>query len=281
MQCLSPFSRRNPKGTSNADRITVPCGKCLSCLSRRRSSWSFRLKKELDVATSAYFITLTYDDDHLPHSDCGAPVVCKKDVQLFFKRFRKKLYPVKIRYFLVSEYGENTHRPHYHLILFNFPRSLDLSVFLNKSWIYGHCHVGSVTSASIHYVTKYCLALDDVSDEIVRPFMLCSTKPALGSNYLTSAMKTWHIDGLRSYVMNDGFKQCLPRYYRDKIFDEFQKEDIRNIQLKSIRQAEMDYDNKYGEYDERVQRGLSSMLNEQKQDYIRKKKNQMKKNSKF
>ena len=58
---LSPANGRGAK-----DRITIPCGKCLPCKMRKRSSWSFRLVQELRYSKSAYFITLTYDDFNVP-----------------------------------------------------------------------------------------------------------------------------------------------------------------------------------------------------------------------
>lgn len=53
-------------------------------------------------------------------------VVCKKDVQNFLKRLRWRISKIqnitkdesKIRYYISSEYGPTTYRPHYHGILF-------------------------------------------------------------------------------------------------------------------------------------------------------------------
>lgn len=47
---------------------TVPygCGKCYNCKATRIQQWSFRLQKELEGSTSAYFVTLTYDTHHVP-----------------------------------------------------------------------------------------------------------------------------------------------------------------------------------------------------------------------
>ena len=70
---------------------------------------------------SCIFLTLTYDDDHLPPN--GSLV--KSDLQKFFKRLRKNSGK-KMAYFACGEYGEQTARCHYHVILFG----LD---FLSKS----------------------------------------------------------------------------------------------------------------------------------------------------
>jgi len=44
----------------------IPCGGCLNCLENRRAVWTFRIIQELDVAETARFVTLTYDEKHLP-----------------------------------------------------------------------------------------------------------------------------------------------------------------------------------------------------------------------
>lgn len=66
MRCISPLSVRRPDGLSSKDRITVPCGKCVECLSKKRSDWSIRLINEERTSASAFFVTLTYDDVNLP-----------------------------------------------------------------------------------------------------------------------------------------------------------------------------------------------------------------------
>ena len=282
MICLSPISLVDPKGTSNAQRITVPCGKCLSCLSRRRDDWSFRLKQEVKICTSAFFITLTYSDENLPRSDCGLPCVSKRDVQLFMKRLRKSIEPFKIRYFLVSEYGSKTFRPHYHFILFNLPKSFDVDKIIKDAWQKGNIDVGTVTAASIHYVTKYCLSYAELPKNFERPFMLCSRKPALGSNYLTDNMREWHNDDLKNYIVSDGYKQCLPRYYRDRLFSKEQREIISEKTLKMVRANELKLDNKTSKFNNsRIPFGFSSWTTEKKLDYIRKQKLKLSKDSKL
>ena len=62
MECVSPIRIRHP---TTGEFIDVPCGKCVFCLSRRRTSWVFRLKQELKYRMNALFLTLTYDDDNV------------------------------------------------------------------------------------------------------------------------------------------------------------------------------------------------------------------------
>ena len=94
-------------------------------LLRRRANWAKRLIAEYRLNPGdTWFCTITYDDEHLPFSfdddDLPQVDVSKRDVQLWFKRIREN-YGARlghIRYFIVSEFGENTLRPHYHAIIF-------------------------------------------------------------------------------------------------------------------------------------------------------------------
>ena len=175
MQCFEPISIRNPKGLSAADRITVPCGKCAACLQNRRGEWTNRLKIELEDATSAFFITLTYNEEHVTY--CNVASLVKSDLQKFIKRLRKSIEPYKIRYYAVGEYGTITNRPHYHIILFNLP--VDKIDNVRKAWTdkqgeeIGHIDVGAVTGASIHYVTKYHINKNTSPTECSHHSALC------------------------------------------------------------------------------------------------------------
>lgn len=50
----------------NSDVLVVPCGKCLACLKNKQSSMVVRCLREAEKRGSFAFMTLTYDDDHLP-----------------------------------------------------------------------------------------------------------------------------------------------------------------------------------------------------------------------
>ena len=46
--------------------IQVPCGKCYVCRRMRSKTWSVRLLHESSEHSANVFLTLTYDDEHLP-----------------------------------------------------------------------------------------------------------------------------------------------------------------------------------------------------------------------
>lgn len=274
MQCLSPLSIPNSRyGLYNGEyaRILVPCGKCEACLSRKRQDWFFRLKQELKLHDDSYFITLTYDECNLP-KDMS---VNKRDCQLFLKRLRKKIEPYKIRYFLVSEYGPTTLRPHYHLILFGSLGCKDVESVISESWNNGFVTVGTVTDASINYTCKYCINKSIEIENRNPNFALMSTHPALGSNYVERYL-SYHKSGSKFYCTDEfGRKQAMPRYYRVKIFND--KERRLHSKL-----CESDASDKFEQLATLYPSQNPYLLDiQQKQDYQRRMKNTLEKTSKL
>lgn len=104
--------------------ISIPCGKCAECRLTKSKEWADRCILELDHCKKAIFVTLTYDEGHVPRlflQQSGQTIMTlkKRDVQLFLKRLRKKLDGDYLcRFLCAGEYGETNQRPHYHLIIF-------------------------------------------------------------------------------------------------------------------------------------------------------------------
>lgn len=193
--------------------VTVPCGRCVFCMATRRSDWSTRLYYESRQHFNSKFITLTYANPHLTFKQGNSQLV-KSDLQKFFKRLRKAGY--SLRYFACGEYGSRTFRPHYHVLLF-----CDIGEYaIRKAWPLGQVHVGQITQASIMYCLGYIVNGKGWKMKHHRqpPFNTMSRKPGLGANYLTPAMIRWHQDSRKNYVLVDGQKRHLPRYYKGKIF---------------------------------------------------------------
>ena len=119
---------------------------------------------ELRFHDQSSFLTLTYDDEHMPRD--GSLVV--SDFQGFMKRLRERI-SVPIRYYHCGEYGDDLDRPHYHAILFGFDFRSDLyrsrrtrtghqiwsSHLLDSVWGKGFARVGSVSFDSCAYVARY------------------------------------------------------------------------------------------------------------------------------
>lgn len=153
-QCTGPISINHNDGNGT---IPVPCGKCPNCVARRISAWSHRLMMEDKISNSAWFVTLTYDNEHVPITKKKFMTVKKKHIQDFFKRLRYySPKGVKIKYYAASEYGSQTMRPHYHIILFNAdPHHVELAWRDKSGTPLGTCYFGTVTAASVGYSLKY------------------------------------------------------------------------------------------------------------------------------
>lgn len=248
MGCTTPFTVEHKL----QGRIPVPCGKCPQCIARRISGWSFRLLQEEKNSTSAQFITLTYDTKHVPITRNGFMSLCKRDVQLFFKRLRKaqdsyyldkpQLQNESIKYYAVGEYGGKTLRPHYHIIMFNARIEL-----IQDAWQNGNVHYGQVTGASVGYTMKYISKPGRIpqhrNDDRIPEFSLMSK--GLGQAYLSDNMIRWHHDDInnRMYCNIEGGKKiAMPRYYKQKIYTETERKAAgyhqRQEQVKRQREAE-------------------------------------------
>lgn len=222
---MTPFT---VKQKLTQQSVAVPCGRCPACFARRASAWSFRLMQEEKRSISSHFITLTYDTKFVPITNRGFMSLDLRDVQLFFKRLRK--HPSnrdrKIRYFAVGEYGGQTNRPHYHIILFNAAVES-----IQSAWTQGTVHYGSVSGASIGYCLKYMSKVSRIpahqNDDRKSESALMSK--GLGSNYLTPSMKKWHLAAKndRMYCNLEGGKKItMPRYYKQIIYNEDERKQI-------------------------------------------------------
>lgn len=190
------------------------------CQSNRRQDWALRLREELVQHESAIFITLTYNDESI-FLDGN---VYKSHFQTFLKNFRERVRPTKVRFYAVGEYGSKYFRPHYHAILFG----IDASVYdiLVDTWNEGFVHLGEVNEASIMYVAKYHVNKTHYPAGLNPPFVLMSLKPGIGSNYV-DRMAEFHSESIdRCYVPNFEKKQRMPRYFKNKLYDEGQREEI-------------------------------------------------------
>jgi len=76
------YRRVSFKETDEHDRqISLPCGQCIGCRLERSRQWAMRCIHEAQLHQNNCFITLTYDDEHLP-KDLSLD---HRDFQLFFR----------------------------------------------------------------------------------------------------------------------------------------------------------------------------------------------------
>ena len=126
--------------------ILCPCKKCNGCIMDRGKSWANRMEMELPYHKQAWFLTITYDNDHVPKSynqglginpetgeiEIENLTLNYDDLEKFWKRLRRWLeyhgraiyteYKGQTKndlmYYAGGEYGGKTHRPHYHAIVY-------------------------------------------------------------------------------------------------------------------------------------------------------------------
>ena len=190
-----PIARPGPdfvKVVDGVERVVssvlVPCGKCLGCREDNARAWALRAEIEAERWKGGLFLTLTYNDEHLPRDLLPS----KRDFQLFLKRFRKAVGVCGIRFLASGEKGEQFGRPHYHALLFGeglrlveleglrLLRPGDNPLYewplLEECWPFGFSSVGDVSPASAIYVARYGLKSVDADGS----FLLASRRPGLG-----------------------------------------------------------------------------------------------------
>lgn len=260
MSCYRPLSvMRSESGELAFSRpvrgverngFELPCGVCFGCKMERARQWSVRCQHEAQQWDNSSFVTLTYDDDHLPwHGSLDTNAL-----QRFLKRLRWALSGVQtapdsdfrpIRYFACGEYGETTKRAHYHLLLYNvrfedrvkYDDKTYTSKMLSDLWPCGSHLIGDVNPRSTSYVAGYCVKKvrrnfwnrdlvereygvtnPETGEFVVRPqeFQLFSRRPGIGLFWYNR----FKGDLKNGYIMRDGSKEPIPRYYLNKIKQE-------------------------------------------------------------
>ena len=214
MRCLYPW-------WSEKEKAFFPCGHCFACRRAKASEWATRLIVELPYWSKYSFITLTYDDEHLPISDTSIyPTLKPKDLQDFWKRLRK-CCDSKIKYFACGEYGGRFARPHYHAIVFGVGTSKEDMDTVTDCWSKGRTSNDYVNPASINYVVGYVMKKYGTrrNDEeytkkgLEIPFQRCSR--GIGLAYALAHGADLQRDlSVRLYT---GRETALPRYFVKKL----------------------------------------------------------------
>lgn len=231
-------------------RLDLACGQCIGCRLERSRQWAMRCLHEASLYERNCFLTLTYDDAHLP-SDGSLRYV---DYQRFMKRLRewtaRKSKGKDIRFYMCGEYGERTFRPHYHACVFNFDFDdrcflkntgsgfpVYTSDSLNRLWPHGFASVGDVSFESAAYVARYCVQkvtgkaarsyyerIDSETGELYSltpEFNKMSLKPGIGAPWL----EKWRTDVYpHDYVVINGKRVRPPKYYDTRFGIDFPDE---------------------------------------------------------
>lgn len=221
-------------------KIPAPCGQCAPCLSNRKQLWTHRIMLESLGHHENSFVTLTYNDEHLPKDRSLNPDTLKK----FFYRLRKRLPHKKFRYYAVGEYGTAGQRginPHYHICLFGVGISEEQSIAKcwtepNSKETYGYTYTGTLTDKSAAYVAGYVQKKTkynaDMYEELglYPEFCRMSNRPGIGysavpivSKFLQEHPERLLTSGdVPTYLMHGTHKRPLGKYLREKIREHMQ-----------------------------------------------------------
>lgn len=179
MLCFKPI---------DVDGRLVGCGQCMNCRINKQRVWSARIQLEQLFHLDSVFITLTYDEENVPRDpNLGDQILVKSDLRKFIKDMRNGYRSMnhKFRFFACGEYGSETQRPHYHVILFGV--GLEAEQTINKTWGKGFTQVGELTPERASYIAQYTtkkLTTEGNPKLKGKPpeFATMSTRPGLGFN---------------------------------------------------------------------------------------------------
>lgn len=193
----------------------IKCGKCIECKSMKTLEWSLRLLAEYETNKSpCYFLTLTYNDKCLKSKN-----LVPHDLHKFLDNLQYHGY--KFKYFACGEYGgSESHRPHFHLIIWldkpltdlvKYDDKLFTSQIIENIWVNkGSVKVGYVDTGSIMYVAGYVdkKITKTIDLDLVPEFQRFSK--GIGLDYFNLHYKEMLKD---DKVYFNGKAFGLPRYY--------------------------------------------------------------------
>lgn len=167
------FTPPNPdRDPRSYEAMKVPCGTCILCRQEYARQTAIRLTHEATLHDKNCFLTLTYDDTHLP--EYGS--LNYEHLAGFWKRLRIDLlrrgavtkHSDALRYYAVGEYGDRSLRAHYHACIFGQDfkgsgeiqlregsHSLWTNLHLQRLWGFGNVSVGVLNFATARYTASY------------------------------------------------------------------------------------------------------------------------------
>lgn len=268
---LNPKYRGNKKNGGNPppvkDKRTlyvpIGCGKCMECKKQKSREWSIRLQEEIRTDNKGKFITLSFSDEELIKLDREIQENARTQLQKLNEEHgtNKKYIEItgyeleneiatlavrrylerwryrngkSVKHWLVTELGHTkTERIHIHGIIF----SDDIKSIIEE-WKYGRVWIGSyVNERTVNYIVKY-INKTDQDHKGYNPKIL--TSAGIGKNYFNrhdSKINRYNGENTKEYyTTRQGIKLNLPKYYKNKIYSDQEKEQLWiNLLNKEIR----------------------------------------------
>jgi len=243
--------------------LTLACGQCRGCRLERSRQWAVRCMHEAQMHERNCFVTLTYDEEHIPQN--GSLKV--KDWQDFAKRTRRKLG--RFRFYHCGEYGDENGRPHYHAALFGLDFMHDRKLYkttrqgnalyesatLAELWPAGLHTIGELTFQSAAYVARYIMKkvngdlaedhyarIDTKTGEVyqLKPeYTTMSRRPGIGATWINKFMSDVYPS---DEVIVNGHSTNPPKFY-DTQFEKSDPKGYRRLKVLREKKGEKHQDN--------------------------------------
>lgn len=263
--CLYPTLRKNKKYTMTKKNggqvppisdirvtyVATGCGNCMECRQQYARDWQVRLLEDVRHNKNGKFVTLTFSDESIKKISRKIKglegynldnEIATYAVRHFYERYRKK-YKKSLRHWLVTELGhENTENIHLHGIIWCDNDLNEIEKFWKYGWVWKgketeHGIINYVNEQTTNYITKYITKIDDDHKEY-KPKVLASK--GIGKAYLdrddAKRNKFKDKDTKEYYTTRTGHKLALPKYYRNKLYTDDEKEKLwLNLLDKNVR----------------------------------------------
>lgn len=227
------------KGQDLRRKIITNCNNCIQCRTEKALGWTYRCHSEHLRSENAYFITLTLNDENKTDSPST------RDIQLYHKKLRQyfknhKNATSSLKYFLVSEYGYETERLHYHAIYYNLPYTketpyIQISNELSRVWGKGFVHVKAFDMRQVAYCLKYL----HKDKELGNIQLNSDNLGEISQQMIGFINSTENMEAIKVRSAN-GWSVNLPRYFRKKHMTEEQKEKFCDYYVRKAEKEHQD-----------------------------------------
>lgn len=253
--CLYPKLIKNPKYRSTKKNggnippildqrvkyVPIGCTRCMECKRQKANAWRVRLLEDIRTNTNAQFITLTLSNESYYELDQEINenlegyerdnAIATLATRRFLERWRKR-YKRSVRHWLVTELGhKGTENIHLHGFIWT-----DDHRAISEIWKYGFVwdgynkngqRINYVNDKTINYCIKYVNKQDLDHKEYNAKIL---TSPGIGANYTTrSDAQKNKFKGSKTketYTTRTGHELSLPIYWRNKIYNEEEREKL-------------------------------------------------------
>lgn len=219
--------------------VEVPCGQCEECREVKAREWRVRLTEEIKNYEYNYFVTLTFSPEGLKEimkrgeiGECNAAAAyAVRHMLEYYRKDHKK----SLRHWLITEMGhQSTERIHMHGIFCSHD-PIEWKILKQdqngykvewKYWRYGLIFIGNYcTVQTINYIVKYITKIDTDHKGFIGTIL---ASPGIGKGFLskiyTNMYKYKPGKTIDYYREENGARIKLPRYYKNKLYNEEERE---------------------------------------------------------